>query len=1313
MQRQAQQVNLQRSAVAASGQALKERGLQAVPAVMLQRQQPALDRAQMPLLPAERQTLQRKAESEITVALSRDAHYLPPRARAEAAAQTIQRYAKQGLEAEPLRDLMLQRATDVKPPEPALTESARDVLRLQRKEEQARTQAAQDHGLLLEHAALQRKLHEATAQHDAAQHQSVATRIQERQGGGEALAPAVKRHLEMGLNADLSQVRIHHDSEADKLAKSVNALAFTSGQDIYFQTGKYDPGSPEGMELLAHEATHTVQQASGKVGPGIDPDSSLEAEAQQRGAQLAARPMPAAGSAAHSSEASTSGGSTAETARQKRAGEYPSTPIPVQEKAPRNTLQNRATTIHTANATGQALSKLETKRENKEPALLAALPRITAPTSSTPASTVAIQRKAASGDRDSPLTLEQGRANARSVAAAATAAARSASARLTSQANSAASSILSASQAQQQAVQQAGKTQASKIRSAAQQSQQAVKQHATKAHSAIQSKAQAGQAKLNAQHSAQAAKAAQTVQKHQTKVDKTAQKHTTKATETGNKHAQKAQAKTQTALSNVQSNAAGKGGLAPEVTQAKTDAGQKIASESSAKIGPAGQQISVAATNTGVKAATAFQKYGAQVVQQIGAAGPQAKQHLTATKQTAQRTVTQTSQKATTQISTTAAKANAKIASGAAKAQTKVTHSSTQTAKQLKNSGQAAANKIKQHAVATNAATNAAAAKVRAKLANAALTNAQASALKSRATQQLQGAGTNAASKARSTATKASSGIKAHGNSIKSKLNATGPQAATQLKQASGKVGTQLSRSASKVTPAFSQIAQHHQQSSQKLVSTLGSGLTQTSTKAQSKFEAGQTQLSTTLQDKIGQDSNKLMQASQTAVRDTATVQGQIDSKAQSEKSRIEAEAKAKENAAKKDESWWDKATSFLKSIGDWLSSQLQDAWDMISSPGFWVGLVVGIAVAVAVAAALVAIVGTGGAALPLLVTLGIGLAAGAAGGAAAGAAGTMAQNAYEHKPLMENVGKNALIGAGLGAAGGLILAGGEVIGLGIVGTVALGSATSAGLGIINNLITGQPWDKNLLANTGLGFLLTLGGKYLQGRSRGKPTTEEQPASQTPKPPTEEKAPTGKAPAEETNGKATVRPPKETSAKKPTFEELYKDVLDDPNYQQYAKELNRIKQIKDPELQAKAMDKLKAKVATSQNTGLSPRAADALRSLENLKTDPIGDANSQPNHNHYAAARKEAQGVVVARKADGRPFSHISELQQASDALKNVIRALQDEQQHPMPKTNDRGLQLIIDKLSEAQRMQNRLKGFLNQIGQGKFPPYHSFPPGS
>ncbi len=93
----------------------------------------------------------------------------------------------------------------------------------------------------------------------------LAERIENASGSGQTLEPQARTRLAAGLGDNLDGVRVHTDGEAAQLAEAVDALAFTSGQDIFFGAGTYQPGTSQGMELLAHEAAHTVQQASGPV----------------------------------------------------------------------------------------------------------------------------------------------------------------------------------------------------------------------------------------------------------------------------------------------------------------------------------------------------------------------------------------------------------------------------------------------------------------------------------------------------------------------------------------------------------------------------------------------------------------------------------------------------------------------------------------------------------------------------------------------------------------------------------------------------------------------------------------------------------------------------------------------------------------------------------------------------------------------------------------------------------------------------------------------------------------------------------------
>ncbi len=88
------------------------------------------------------------------------------------------------------------------------------------------------------------------------------SRLAQKKGGGSPLPQETKGFMESRFGADFSGVRVH---EAPKEASDIGAQAFTHGQDIYFNSGKYNPGSSSGKELLAHELTHTIQQTGPQI----------------------------------------------------------------------------------------------------------------------------------------------------------------------------------------------------------------------------------------------------------------------------------------------------------------------------------------------------------------------------------------------------------------------------------------------------------------------------------------------------------------------------------------------------------------------------------------------------------------------------------------------------------------------------------------------------------------------------------------------------------------------------------------------------------------------------------------------------------------------------------------------------------------------------------------------------------------------------------------------------------------------------------------------------------------------------------------
>src|SRR5262249_27725203 len=115
-------------------------------------------------------------------------------------------------------------------------------------------------------------------------------------GGGAPLEQDTRSLMEGRLGEDFGDVRVHTGSQADESARSINAQAYTVGTDIVFREGKYAPDTQSGMQTLAHELTHVVQQKAGPVAgssaPGgirlSDPSDAFEVAAEKSAAAVMA-----------------------------------------------------------------------------------------------------------------------------------------------------------------------------------------------------------------------------------------------------------------------------------------------------------------------------------------------------------------------------------------------------------------------------------------------------------------------------------------------------------------------------------------------------------------------------------------------------------------------------------------------------------------------------------------------------------------------------------------------------------------------------------------------------------------------------------------------------------------------------------------------------------------------------------------------------------------------------------------------------------------------------------------------------------------
>jgi outer membrane protein OmpA-like peptidoglycan-associated protein len=144
---------------------------------------------------------------------------------------------------------------------------------------------------------LQRKARDANGVADDAEHAVSSAAA----SSGNALPETIQRKFEASLGADLSDVRVHTGAESANAASAVGARAYTTGQDIHFGAGQYDPSSAAGEHLLAHEVAHTVQQRGGSPGRQYKLEVSSPGDHLEHEADRAADAMTAGRAAAISS----------------------------------------------------------------------------------------------------------------------------------------------------------------------------------------------------------------------------------------------------------------------------------------------------------------------------------------------------------------------------------------------------------------------------------------------------------------------------------------------------------------------------------------------------------------------------------------------------------------------------------------------------------------------------------------------------------------------------------------------------------------------------------------------------------------------------------------------------------------------------------------------------------------------------------------------------------------------------------------------------------------------------------------------------
>ncbi|HEX3126494.1 MAG TPA: DUF4157 domain-containing protein [Thermoanaerobaculia bacterium] len=119
----------------------------------------------------------------------------------------------------------------------------------------------------------------------------VASGIETLRGSrGTPLSGDLRGFYEPRLGRDLSQVRLHTGANAGGLARSIQARAFTVGNDIAFAPGQFSPSTHSGRQLLAHELTHVIQQQPGTA--RRSPENTVQREDEKGDKEKESKPEP-------------------------------------------------------------------------------------------------------------------------------------------------------------------------------------------------------------------------------------------------------------------------------------------------------------------------------------------------------------------------------------------------------------------------------------------------------------------------------------------------------------------------------------------------------------------------------------------------------------------------------------------------------------------------------------------------------------------------------------------------------------------------------------------------------------------------------------------------------------------------------------------------------------------------------------------------------------------------------------------------------------------------------------------------------------
>ncbi|MCI0393435.1 MAG: DUF4157 domain-containing protein [Chloroflexi bacterium] len=181
--------------------------------------------------------------------------------------EPVQELAVQRQEEEPVQELAIQRQETKEEPVQEVSVQRQEMPEeegVQRQamaeEEPTQRQAQPEEETAQRQAAAEDEAVQSAG--DGSPHVTPATAATIRNPGmGQPMSPAVRRRIEPHIGADLSGVRVHIGASAHRAANTLQARAFTNRNHIFLNSAE----SSGNVRLMAHEATHVVQQGAALV----------------------------------------------------------------------------------------------------------------------------------------------------------------------------------------------------------------------------------------------------------------------------------------------------------------------------------------------------------------------------------------------------------------------------------------------------------------------------------------------------------------------------------------------------------------------------------------------------------------------------------------------------------------------------------------------------------------------------------------------------------------------------------------------------------------------------------------------------------------------------------------------------------------------------------------------------------------------------------------------------------------------------------------------------------------------------------------